>query len=184
MLKRGLLLFLSVSLLDACVGDVTRGTSAVAFGQMSPRAKCILDLPVVRIDIQDQTMEDALRDIEGHINTDTEYATSFGVGFSQAPTYRNQGVPEGNWKRRNPTVGLHVRSTTLCAIMNELCRQSGWSYRWFGDGLGFIDDASYFRSGKDRCYDGLELFGPWSERPKSKEGRKQKQAKGVVLEWH
>ena len=148
-------LLISASLL-LCVGCVAAASGSreqrIIFGPSPRNAKSVLDLRVEQIDLNGSTMYAALRAIEDAVPSSRQYSFAFGVRTARKISERpGREVRIEEWLR-NPKVQLHATNTTLCAVINDLCAQSGWSYAWFGDGLGFIDDRSYFGAKPFDCY--------------------------------
>jgi hypothetical protein len=111
-------------------------------------AKSILDLRIEKIDLSGVTMNAALLEIADAVyrSSGGKLHFSFAVGFAKAEVekYVRRRIPEDKWKLRDPRIHVRTAKTTLRDVVEQLCDQSGWSYKSTPIGIAFIDDGSYF----------------------------------------
>lgn len=108
-------------------------------------ARSILDLPIEKLDVAGLRMTEALRSIAEAIQRRSEGKLRFdySIRYSRAIEYANRNIDVSEWKLRDPPVRLAMTNTTLRKVLQQLCRQTGWSYD-ASTPILLIDDASYF----------------------------------------
>jgi hypothetical protein len=97
----------------------------------------ILDLRLDRVVLSGVSMEQALWGLAKSISssTDGKIELALTIENSRDAMYR---VP-----LRNPLVHLNLSDTTLGNALNQLCRQSGWSYKQAPIGIVFTNSNMY-----------------------------------------
>src|SRR5438105_12979722 len=123
--QSGLLISVSLVFIAGQANGNDAPTKLIVFGQLPPKAKSILELRVERVDLEGYRMNSALWAIQNAVHASTKHPFSFSLGTSRT-TKEEPGheVRIDKWLR-NPNVRLHMANTTLCAVVNELCAQSG-----------------------------------------------------------
>ena len=103
------------------------------------RSPTILDLRLEKIVIIDVQMERALVELADGITSATEGKLQFPI------ITENSRDPGDRNLKRDPKVRLEATNVTLKDVIDNLCRQSGWSYARVQPGYLFTDDTHLFR---------------------------------------
>jgi hypothetical protein len=142
-----LLLSVLASLATICASADTHPVIVVD-PHLPKSAKSILDLRIEKIDLRGISMDAALLQIADAIETSSHgnLHFSYSVRFAKVEVdeYVRRRIPEDKWKLRDPQIHVRTAKTTLRDVVEQLCDQSGWSYKSTPIGIAFIDDASYF----------------------------------------
>jgi hypothetical protein len=114
----------------------------------SPSAKDIVDLPIEHIDIRGYRMQETLHLIADAIATRSNDTLHFSYGVSSsasvAASHTAHPLPVDKLVICDPVVSIEASRTTLRAVLDSLCEQTGWSYYYGPAGYVFIDDKSFF----------------------------------------
>lgn len=99
----------------------------------------ILDLRLEKIVIIDVRMERALVELADAIASSTNGKLQFPI-ITENSRDRGDRIP-----KRDPKIRLEATNVTLKDVVDNLCRQSGWSYAKVQPGYLFTDDTHLFR---------------------------------------
>jgi len=147
LMTKTLLLSVLASIATICASADSHPVIVVA-PNLPKSANRILDLRIEKIDVSGVTMNAALLEIADAVykSSGGKLHFSFAVGFAKAEAekYVRRRIPEDKWKLRDPRIHVRTAKTTLRDVVEQLCDQSGWSYKSTPIGIAFIDDGSYF----------------------------------------
>ena len=127
----GLLKFgFTVLLIGACAAS--EEAIVISASKQVQSAKTILDLPIRRAHIPGFRMQEALRMISEAIAKRSEGELHFLYGVtssaSRVASKTEHPLPPRDLIIRDPKVYLNMSNTTLRRVLDELCKQTGWSY--------------------------------------------------------
>lgn len=131
-----LIIFLFVALsLTACATPKPIIITSGAFDRL--RKSSILDLRLEKVVLPRIKMETALRQLADGISSSTRRKMAFSYGVE------NSRDPMDRLPRKNPVVYFEGSDLPLKKVLDDLCRQAGWSYTETPVGIMFIDDRRY-----------------------------------------
>lgn len=98
-------------------------------------------------------MSDALNLIDHSIESSSENKISFeyGINYSSRDSRGDDDIPKLNDQK----VSINASNVALGTVIDNLCRESGWSYSFGGQILYFIDDDSHHFTARDAPSDWL-----------------------------
>jgi hypothetical protein len=117
-----------IALLTGCAAP--SGSITVASDPLPHGSSNVMDARIQHINISSQPIDKALLALATAVrsSTDGKVRFTFGMEFSHSPR-----------------VSVHGANTTLRVAINEMCRQSGWSYTE-NPMIMFADDNRYFKT--------------------------------------
>jgi hypothetical protein len=127
----------SVLMILGCTASAPTVIVSTSGTFVSNGSRDILDLRLDRVVLSGVSMEQALWRLAKGISSSTDGKIEFALTIenSRDMTYR---VP-----LKDPRVDLDVSDTTLGNVLDQLCRQSGWSYKKAPIGIVFTDSDMY-----------------------------------------
>jgi hypothetical protein len=119
--------------------EVVIVTSGDFYPSKGHKKASVLDLRIERVEISGVTMEEAIFRLADGIASSTKGRIKFAVSTQNSRDLMDRV------RKRNPSVSLEQANVSLRDVINDLCRQSGWSYTKTDAGYVFTDDDRFFR---------------------------------------
>lgn len=125
--------------------------NTVVIGRLPRSARTMLELRIKLIHLQGLKMQSAISTIAKSIKVSSggTLQLSYGLDPSEQYTPKAKRMPQYHvFKMRDPIVAIDARDTTLRSVFDNLCRQTGWSYKIVEKRLIFFtDDRRFFGAG-------------------------------------